>query len=261
MGHVRLGELHRTRQWVEVVVLLEAGANAQQVANAAIRAAEQGLRRAPRDASVLESVGLLMRLPHAARDPDFTDALNQAGVCVAGPPTLMELVGAVSDALDARLYNNRGRTDLGEMAQVAAAEAVAGLLGERTNLLYQTGAHDIQLALARLATVTGFGAFARRYFARLTFKTLDYFLSRVLSDLVGEGGRFTTLARQAEFSEALETHCEEAAVIVQLFSGEWLSKERWEQGGVTPDGVARFTGGAMAKLIDELKEGAKGHGD
>jgi hypothetical protein len=234
MGHIRLGELSRTRQWAEVVALLEGGAHARQVANASIRAAEQGLRRAPRDQGVLQAVELLMRLPHAARAPDFADALNRCGVRVPGPPTLMELVGAVADALDARLDNNRGRTDLGEMAQMATAEALAGLLGERTNLLYEAGADDVRRALGGLATVAGFGAFSRRYFARLTFKVLDYFLSRVLSDLVGEGARFTTLARQAEFSEALETHCGEAAAIVQRFAGEWLSKEHWERGEVPP---------------------------
>jgi hypothetical protein len=261
MGHVRLGKLYRTRQWAEVVALLEGGAQAGQVANAAIRAAEKGLRLAPKDRGVVASVGLLMRLPHAARAPDFPAALGGFGVHVAGLPSLMELVGAVADALDARLPNNRGRTDFGEMAQASTAEALAGLVGDRTNSLYETGPEEVLRAVARLATVTLFGGFSRRFFARLTFKVLDYFLSRVFAEMVGEGQRFTTLARQADFAAALETHCGEASAIVERFSGEWLRKERWEQGEVTEGGVVRFTGGAMAKLIDELKEGAQPRGD
>jgi hypothetical protein len=262
MGHIRLGELPRTREWQEVVALLEGGAQAsQQIAIATIRAAEKGLRHAPKDPGVVEAVRLLMDLPRAARVSDYPDGLAACGVAVTDPPDLMELVGAVTDALDARLPNNRDRTDLGEMAQVAAAEGLAGLLGERTDGLFQSGPEDARRELARLATVKHFGLFARRFFARLTFKTLDYYLSRVLADLVGEGRRFTTLAQQEDFSAALETHCTEAAAILERFSGDWLSKELWEEGEVSRGAAQRFTGGAMAKLLEELKRGANDRGE
>jgi len=44
MGHIRLGELPRTRKWAQVVGLIEGGAGSAQVANATITAAERGLR-------------------------------------------------------------------------------------------------------------------------------------------------------------------------------------------------------------------------
>ena len=40
MGHIRLGDLPRTRKWQQVVALLEVGAGAAQLANATISAAE-----------------------------------------------------------------------------------------------------------------------------------------------------------------------------------------------------------------------------
>jgi hypothetical protein len=261
MGHVRLGTLQRTRRWSEVVALIEGGAQVHQVANATIRAAEAGLRRAPKDAGVVETVWLLMHLPVAARGTDFLGALRDSGMHVSGPTTLMGLVGAFADAVDDRLANNRGRTDLGEMVQMAALECIAGVVGEGARSLFETGPEEVRQSLARLFTVAHFGAFASRFFARLTSKCLDYFLSRALSDFVGEGHRFITLAQQAEFSQALETHCGEAAVIVQRFAGEWFSRENWRSGYISRDAVVRFTGGAMAKLIDELKEGAGGRGD
>jgi hypothetical protein len=260
VGHIRLGRLPRTRKWREVVALIAGGAGAAQIANAAIRAAEAGLRLAPKDAGVRETVWLLMQLPHAARGDDFPSALWECGIQVVGLPTLMELTGAFTDAIDASLANNRGRTDLGEMAQMAGAETLVAVVGEHTRSLYESGPEEVQRAVARLFTVKRFGTFTRRFFARLTFKCLDYFLSRVLSDLTGEGRCFTTLAQQAEFTAALETYCQEAAVIVERFAGDWFSKENWGSGQVSREAVVRFTGGAMSKLLSELRQRADADG-
>lgn len=67
MGHVGLGHLPCTRSWQEVVEPIHGGAGAAQVANAAVRAAEKGLRRVYDDRGVVRTVWLLMRLPEAAR--------------------------------------------------------------------------------------------------------------------------------------------------------------------------------------------------
>ncbi len=126
----------------------------------------------------------------------------------------MELAAGFNDAVDACLPNNCGRTDLGEMAQMAGVETLVGQLGARTQGFFDTTTADVRRELAALHTVKHLGIFMRAFFARLTYRTLDYFLSRVLSLHVGEGRRLTTLERQAEFSDALETHCSEAAVVV-----------------------------------------------
>src|SRR5205823_3865558 len=115
--------------------------------------------------------------------------------------------------------------------------------------------------LAGLATPGQVSNLGRRFFGRLIYKCLDYYLSRALSDHVGEGRRFATLADVARFSQALETHCTEAAVIVERFSGEWFSLHRREtEGDLTHELAAQFAHGAMRKLIDELKQGARSDG-
>ena len=40
MGHIRLGDLPRTRQWKQVVTLIDGGAGIAQLANATIAVAE-----------------------------------------------------------------------------------------------------------------------------------------------------------------------------------------------------------------------------
>jgi hypothetical protein len=257
MGHLRLGDLPRTRKWRQVVGLIEGGAGTAQVANATISAAERGLNLAGDDDGLVETIWLLTQLPLAARSDDFAGALRGAGLDVAGAPTLMEVVGALSDAIDRRLAKNGGRTDLGEMAQMSAAETLSRVLGERTQSLFGTTGDDVQRELGRLATNRQFSVFAAEFFARVTERYLGYFLSRALAHHVGEGKRFTTLAQQAEFSKALGLHCQEASKIVEAFSGGWFTKTNWEHKGISRTQAAAFASIAMRKIAAELQEGAR----
>jgi hypothetical protein len=256
MGHTLLGTLPRTRSWQEVVKLIEHGAQAAQVANAAIRAAEKGLRKVNKDLGVVETVWLLIQLPIAAKADDFEASLAECGVHVSGSPGLLDLAAGFTNALDIRLFNNRGRTDLGEMAQMAAVETIVGLLGERTDNYFGVTPTEVRRELAKLYTVKQFGLFATAFFARFIYKSLDYYLSRVLPLNVGQGRRFTTLEGLAQFTDALETHCREAARIVQNFTGEWTSATMWEEGRITRDDARDLAHGAVSKIIKELKMGA-----
>lgn len=261
MGHLRLGDLPRTRKWQQVVGLLEGGAGAAQIANATMSAAETGLNLAAKDEGLIETIWLLTQLPLAARSDDLASSLRGAGLDVGDSPTLMEVVGALSDAVDRRLAKNGGRTDLGEMAQMAAAETLSQVIGERTQSLFGTTPDDVKRELGRLATNRQFSIFSRQFFSRLTERCLDYFLSRAVGHHVGEDKRFATLNQQSEFTKALGLHCREAAKIVEEFSGGWFSKTNWEKGGITRKEASGFAHVAMQKIAAELKQGARPDGE
>ncbi len=262
MGHIRLGDLPRTRKWSQVVALIEGGAGTAQVANATIKAAERGLGLAAEDKGVVETIWLLSQLPLAARSDNFAEALRERGLSVTDSPGLMEIVGSMADAIDAKMPNCKGRTDLGEMAQMAATETLTEVIGGRTKSLFGTTPNDVQQAFSKLATNKQFSVFAKDFFARFTNKSMNYFLSRAMAHHVGEGHRFATLAQQSEFTKAMETHCKEAARIVEVFSGDWFSKRNWETGGaISREDIAAFTSYAMEKLVDELKQGARSDGE
>jgi hypothetical protein len=261
MGHIRLGRLPRTRQWKQVVALIEGGAGAAQLANATITAAEKGLNLAAEDKGLVETIWLLSQLPLAARTGEFANALRKAGLDISDSPGLMEIVGATSDAIDKRLKNNGGRTDLGEMAQMAASETITEIVGGRLPSLFAPTQDDVRAEFARLATNKQFSIFAKGFFGRLVYKCMGYFLSRAISHHVGEGRRFPTLAQQSEFKRALDAHCRETARIVEEFSGGWFTKTNWEQKGISRRKAAGFAHVAMRKLVDELKEGARSDGN
>ncbi len=100
MGHIRLGELPRTRRWKQVVELIKRDGDAAAVASAALAAAEKGLQEAAEDEGLGRAVWLLTQLPLAARDPNYLDRLRSIGIDVGGYPGLLDLVGAFTDAID-----------------------------------------------------------------------------------------------------------------------------------------------------------------
>ena len=260
MGHIRLGKIPRTRKWQQVVALIEVGAKSTQVANATITAAEHGLSLTSEDKGLVETIWLLTQLPLAARSDNFAASLRTAGLDVSDSPNLMEVVGAFSDAVDRRLSNNGGRTDLGEMAQMAASETMSKVIGNRTQSLFGTTPEDVRSEFSKIATNRQFSIFTREFFARLTNKCLEYFVSMAVANHVGEGRRFRTLSQQGEFTKALENHCYEASRIVEEFSGGWFTKTNWEKKGISRKDAAGFAYVAMKKIVEELKEGARPDG-
>lgn len=182
MGHIRLGNLPRTKKWQEVVGLLDTGAGTPQIAAKTLDAAKLGLEEAASDPALVHSFWLLTQLPLCARADDFVTALNKAGITVTSTPTLLELVGGFADAVDDHVRETGGRTDLGEMAQMGAAESLTATLRQETGSLFVTTPADVQRELANLATPKNFSLLARDFFSRLSERYLTSFLSRELSN-------------------------------------------------------------------------------
>jgi hypothetical protein len=260
MGNARLGSLPRSRDWGEVVGLIEHGAEAAQVAAAVLFAARRDLAGASKDPGVLAATALVAGLPFAAREASLAEAAHALGLVCPDDPDRHRLTAAVSDAVDQALPNNAGRTDLGEMAQAAAAEALPRALADRASLFDPDGTAGCRGDLADLAAPGPFGGLLSGYFARLLFKVLDYYLSRELTLHVGSGHRFASLADVAAFYDALEAHCAESSGVLRDFAHEHVSKYRFEEGALTPARLRDFVHGAAAKLAGELQRRA-GRGD
>lgn len=254
MGHVRLGDLPRTRKWIKVVDELDLGSDVQTIAALSAEAAEASLRVASKDPAFLHAFWLLTQLPLAARGPEFAADLHRLGVEVRIQPTLMEVLAAVSDAIDRHARDQGGRTDLGEMAQMAATESLASLVGQNLPSLFEPRPEEVQTAIGRFASGERFSDLARDFFARLTQRCLDYYLSRELGNHIGPGERFSDDAERGVFDEALSLHCWEASRIVEAFVGGWYGKNVYQGGGLTPDTVRRFVPVAFKKLWSELRK-------
>lgn len=251
MGHNRLGTLPDTAPWRRVVGAIADGDSAAGVAAVTTDAATAGLDKAKADPGLARAVFLLARTALAAREDDFPAALAAAGVFVPPDPGLFDLTAAVLTAThDWYAATRTRRTDLGEMAALAATEALARCAGDRAGEMFPDGGEARRAARA-LSTKAGFGRLAHALFARFTARFLMYHLGRELPLHVGGNGRFADPAAHAAFVRDLETHCDQAALIVKDFAAGWFDKSRVE-GGVSAERTRGFAAHCVTKLSGEL---------
>ena len=100
------------------------------MAASTMAASQGGLINAAKDPGLVYAVWLLTQIPVAARGGNFVANLRQLGLEVSNAPSLLEVVGAFAGAVDAHISRSGGRTDLGEMAQMAAAETLTLVLSK-----------------------------------------------------------------------------------------------------------------------------------
>lgn len=235
MGNRRLGTLAGTAPWRRVIALIADGADIAVIATATTQAALNGLEKARGDKGLTYSFFLLARFALAARDDDFTGALREEGLNVSSDPDVFDIAAAFTETVDQRLFLTRRRTDLGEMAQLAAIEALTGLLKQGSADLFGTTPAEVSREAKQLSTAQGFGTLAREFFAHFAQRFLTYHLGRELPLHIGGNGRFADPQDHNDFVNQLAVHCREAAAIVRDFASDWYSKALSPKGkGITP---------------------------
>jgi hypothetical protein len=255
MGHIRLGTLPKTQKWTSVVDLIAGDGDVERIAAASADAAERGLERAAQDEGLVHAFWLLTQIPQAARQSNFSERLWELGFTgLSSEPTLFEVVSSFTRVVDEHVREHGKRTDLGEMAQHAAAETLASLAGRELPSLFGPTASDVQQALAKFGASDRFSIVARDFFSRLTSRSLSYFLSRELSKHVGPHKRFAAIGDHSDFNAALDLHCREASRIIKEFSGGWYGKTLQQEKQISRDEARKFAHVAFKKLRAELRK-------
>ena len=256
MGHNRLGALPRTRKWLDVIELIDYGGSSAAVADATLDAAFDSFALGAADPTLVHTVWLLTQLPDAARSDDFVRAVRDLGLEIPAGASPTDIATALGAAVDGQARDRATpRSDLGEMARLAAVETLVGALRDPTPDLFGPAPDAGRRALAGLATERQFGGLAQSFFARLTERVLTHFVSKELPQHVGGDGRFETLGDQRAFQEAVGLHAHQAARIVEVFAGAWWSKAKFDR-DLTPERTERFVAYAMKKMRDEIRRGA-----
>jgi hypothetical protein len=171
MGTQRLGTLPDTAPWRHVIGLIADDAEVAVIAAATTQAAVAGLDQARGDEGLIHSFFLLARFALAARADDFVPSLRAEGFNVSAAPDVFDLAAAFTETVDQRLQATQRRTDLGEMAQLAAVETLTGVLGQRAADLFGTTPAEVERAARPLSTPRGFGVLAHDFFARFRHRT------------------------------------------------------------------------------------------
>ena len=187
----------------------------------------------------------------ASRQPDFAASLRAIGISAQDQPSVYDIVGGLSDAVDDYFAEVGSRTDFGEMAQMVAAESLTSLLHQGAARLFEVTGEEVQRATRELSTPKGFSTLAHDFFSRFTHRFLTYHLSRELSLHCGPNGRFVKPSEHNEFLSELNVLSRQAALILRDYAGGWYSKANFEE-GITPRQARRFSSYALTKLSREL---------
>ena len=252
MGHIRLGVLPQSRKWLDVVGLLETDASVELVAEAAAKASARDLAQASKDPRFQFVSDLLVRLPLLARAPGFEDALADLGIETSEICSVPALLAGLERAIDRNSFDLGQSSDAGELAKAALMECLSVQLRDRLPTLFEPTPQEIRKALGSFASGQSFAELARDFFARLTYNSLDYFLSRELANHTGEGKRFATDDQRVAFEQALAQHTFEVSRIVEEYAGGWYGKTVWQKQALDRDAIERFTSYAFRKIRSEL---------
>ncbi len=252
MGHIRLGTLPQSKKWRDVIGLLDSDASLEEVAEAAARASELDLKRAANDPTFQFVTSLLVRLPLMARAPGFEDALSELGVGKDATASVPALLAGLNQVIDLNSFDIGRSSDAGELARSALLESLSVQLRDRLPSLFEPSPQEIRKALASFASGQNFAHLARDFFARLSYRSLDYYLSRELANHTGGDKRFASDADRTEFQRALSQHTFEASRIVEEFAGGWYGKTVWQKRALDQDAINAFTRYAFRKMRSEL---------
>lgn len=205
MGHHQLYGLPRTPAFKRMVSLLGDGAGAggaigigpgslEEIADATMAASDDGLERAKSNEGLAYCLYLMATLTRAATQDDFAEALSNAGLPAPFAPTgtpdykipptsqasqytVFDLVGGFSAAVDRHLRETRSRTDISEIAQLAATESLSALCSRSAVTLFGTTKETVQESLRKLSNEKGFATLSHEFFSRLSRRYLEYHLS------------------------------------------------------------------------------------
>ena len=252
MGHIRLGTLSQSKKWREVVSLLDSNAPLEHIAEAAAVASEQDLKLASNDPNFQFVARLLVELPLLARSPGFLEKLELLGIRANSTSSVTGLLNGIELAIDRNSYNIGHGSDMGELAKASFLESLSRKLEQRLPSLFEPTPQEIRNELGSFASGQNFADLAQDFFARLNYRSLDYYLSRELANHIGSDKRFASDFERREFQHALAQHSHETSRIVKEFAAGWYGKTIWKEGNLSQTAINRFTSYAFKKMRDEL---------
>lgn len=252
MGHIRLGELPRTRKWGDVLTLLADGAPPpREVVLAVTTAAQDHLSPLDHDPSLHYLYWLLARVTWLSRRADFVAALRAEGVRLPATVSGIGFLATLGSLAGAEVKRRSPPTLLSELALRSFKEALTKAVHDRANTLFGTTLDDVQSALKATSTQREFARLTRDFFATFLAGFVDFVVSKESSRHVGWTRGFRDPSTLTAFHDSLNRYCYEVTRILEDFSGGWYAKHNW-MGDIDEQQAGRFVSYAIEKIRAEL---------
>jgi hypothetical protein len=252
MGHIRLGRLPKTLKWKQVIGLLADGrASVKEIAESTAAAAANAFNNFNSDNGLSYCYWLLTQITWHAKSEDFYETLESLGLDICDETSALGFISKVSSHADAEIKDLGETTIFTEIAQLSMREILTEIIVECSRTLFGTTPEDIRIACASLATKKQFGLLSRQFFSNFLNRTLQFFISKEISNHVGVGKSFEDIEAVEDFEIALDAFCYQSSKIVEDFAGGWYSKRNWE-GDISLEDSKKFVHVAVEKLRSEL---------
>ncbi|MGB5558199.1 MAG: hypothetical protein WBN04_09335 [Paracoccaceae bacterium] len=222
------------------------------MAEAAAIASEADLRRASEDPNFQFVTQLLVKLPLLARAPDFETAMAELGIGSSALASLPGLLAGLNGAISRQAFDHGRSSDAGEMAREALLESLSAQMRDRLPSLLDPTSQEVRNVLASFSSGQNFAHLARDFFARLSYRSLEYYLSRELANHTGTGKRFADDADRTAFARALSQYTFETSRIVLEYAGGWYGKTVWKEQTLSQDKINDFSRYAFKKMRSEF---------
>jgi len=222
-----------------------------QIAAKTLDAARGGLENAIADEGLRYAFYLLTQIALASREEDWRTRLRELGLALSERSTVFDLSAAFQNAVDDHLITHGWSSDISEIAQRAAGDALGTLAGPRAETLFGNAGEELRLAVRTLSTKNGFATLGQHFFGHFLARFLNFYLSRATA-ATSNRGPIEGIGDISQFNSDLVRHCEQSAAIVHDFAGEWYSKTEYQK-GIDPQNAAGFVAIAVKKLQAELQ--------
>ncbi len=252
MGHIRLGELPRTKKWRDVVALIGEGtATPQEMVLAINKVADDRLRALEDDRALSYLYWLLTRVTWLARTKTFLADLQAEGVRLPGQVSGLSFLGQLGEMAARQVRRRCTPSVFSELAVRSFKETVGKAIHDRANTLFGTTLEDVRHAFKEISTPRGFSRVARDFFGGYLVGFFEFVISKESTVHVGWTRGFRDTAALAEFEQSLRAYCHQVTGILEDFSGEWYSKHNW-LGDINEQQAQRFVAYAITKIRSEL---------
>ena len=250
MGHERESVLPKTQKWRTIVQQIGIVPVSETSRNT-IQNVRTRFRRLFQDEGVFGAYHFLVNLAVASREENPLAWLQEIGIELPDKPTALSL----SKAVNTYIAPHRVSLEYSELAQKAAGDAIAGWCSQNQPAMPHLfeSLEDPFEVWRGAGNGKGFCELSRLFFANLTQRYLEYFLTREASAVLpGIAERDEFEQRLQEHIDAISLHAFESAKITQSFAAGWFNKHA-KDGVPSEEQVKGFMSVAFGKMRDELQ--------
>lgn len=259
MGHTRIGRLRRSKQWREVAALYCAGADASQVADAVLNAAEDGFheKRLSQDFGYQKAMWLLVQMGIAAQSGDFIGHMKKCGIELSPNASIQELNARLAQMIIRSNWEQGVKSDIAEYAKAALQNAVLAAADKERGgpeLPMMPHREDVSV-FNKFGTKENFAELNRTFASEFMARGIESYLAKIAPNLLGKSEKVLSIHEMDAAYEAIREHCYETGVVEKDYANEWLGKHQYKLNDMSDEQIRKHGAFLVKKMFRALRYG------